>query len=95
VTRVSYDLVFCWEPDLISSKDAARKYSDLVEERSGVVADYPSIRAFYGAVLEQFGDLTEETMETSPWSSPVYVTDQCVIVTASPSRAADVGPATT
>lgn len=90
VMRVSYDLGFWWEPDLISSEEAARKYVHL--ERAGVVADHPSVRAFYGAVLQEFGDLTEETIETSPWSAPIYGSDQCVIVTASWSRAADVGP---
>jgi hypothetical protein len=87
---VSYDLGFWWEPDLISSEDAARKYVHL--ERAGVVAGHPSVRAFYDAVLKEFGDLTEETKETSPWSAPIYGTDQCVVVTASWSQAADVGP---
>lgn len=90
VMRVSYDLGFWWEPDLISSEEAARKYVHL--ERAGVVSEHPSVRAFYDAVLKEFGDLTEETMETSPWSAPIYGSDQCVIVTASWSRAADVGP---
>ncbi|MGW3994010.1 hypothetical protein ACWEF6_11035 [Amycolatopsis sp. NPDC004772] len=77
---MSFDLAFWWEPQAISSDEAARKYHAMVELRSGVVLHNDRLDNFFDELTENFPDLTEENLDDSPWSAPLYRTSECVIV---------------
>jgi hypothetical protein len=85
---VSFDLGFWWEPQPISSVEAEQKYLAMVEGRTGVVEENVALEEFFNDLNGRFPDLTEETLETSPWSSPVYRTNECIIVSMPYSRGA-------
>lgn len=77
---MSFDLAFWWEPQAISSDEAARKYRAMVELRSGVVLHNEGLDNFFEELIENFPDLTEDNLDDSPWSAPLYRTSECVIV---------------
>ncbi|WP_309134107.1 hypothetical protein [Cellulomonas sp.] len=89
---MSFDLAF-WRQDPPPSPDAAfHIYDRLTEGETGVVGADLAVERFRAAVLESFGDLDDETADSSPWASPVYATDECVILTISGSRSAELAP---
>ncbi|MGN9908878.1 hypothetical protein ACTMTJ_15150 [Phytohabitans sp. LJ34] len=47
---------------------------------------------FYDEVVGIFGDLTEENAEESPWTSPLYRNEECVIANIAWSRHREVAP---
>jgi hypothetical protein len=85
---VSFDLGFWWEPRPISAVEAEQKYLAMVDGDTGVVEENVALEEFCNDLNGRFPDLTEETLETSPWSSPVYRTNECVIISMPYSRGA-------
>ncbi|MGW5611641.1 hypothetical protein ACWEWI_37390 [Streptomyces sp. NPDC003753] len=83
---MSFDLGFWWEAQPIPPAEAARKYSAMIAGEVGVVGEHPALNAFYGELVSQFPDLTEENFETSPWAAPLYRTSECLIASISHSQ---------
>lgn len=89
---MSFDLGFWPDRLTATNKDAAIRYKQLVHESlTGSDATEPLL-GFLRDVQAVYPDLTVETMETSPWSSPIYVSAEGVVVSISGSRAPEVGP---
>ncbi|MFC8192364.1 hypothetical protein ACFUMH_11975 [Cellulomonas sp. NPDC057328] len=89
---LSFDLAFWYDESTPSPDDAYAIYDKLTEGEIGVVAADEAVSRFLDDVRTAFADLTDENAETSPWASPIYATDECVIVAISGSRSADVVP---
>ncbi|WKD31717.1 hypothetical protein [Streptomyces xanthophaeus] len=87
---MSFDLGFWWEEHLITPAEAARKYNAMVEGDTGVGREHPALGVFYGELISQFPDLTEENFEVSPWAASLYRTSECVIVSISYPRQREV-----
>ena len=63
----------------------------LTDEMTGIVEENASaIGGFIGDLVAAFPDLTQENMNVSPWSSPIYHNSECVIVTISWPRRREV-----
>ncbi|MEU0822545.1 hypothetical protein [Streptomyces mirabilis] len=80
---MSFDLGFWWEAQSIPPAEAARKYSAMVAGEVGVAGEHPALDVFFGELISQFPDLTEENFESSPWAAPLYRTNECLIVSIS------------
>ncbi|GAA1721710.1 hypothetical protein [Nonomuraea bangladeshensis] len=89
---MSFDLAFWRQDSPPDQQEAAQVYDKLADGLEGVVEESPAIEAFYQAVISTFPDLAEDNMHESPWSSPMYVTQECVVVAISWSHAAEVSP---
>lgn len=87
---MSFDLGFWWEERPLSSTDAARKYEALIEGRTGIVTGHSKLESLYDTIVSRFPDLTEENLDSSPWSVPLHKTRECIIVTMSYSRQSEV-----
>lgn len=87
---MSFDLIFWHQNSIPHSEEAARIYDQLTDGLTGVVAASPAIEDFRRAVLSEFPDLSEGNMNDSPWASPLYVTDECIIASISWSRSYEV-----
>ncbi|WP_282204001.1 hypothetical protein [Kitasatospora fiedleri] len=83
---MSFDLGFWWEAQPVSSAEAGQKYLAMVEGGTGIVHERSALATFYNELTSQFPDLSEENMDTSPWASSLYRTDECVIVSISYPR---------
>ncbi|MEV6631569.1 hypothetical protein AB0M54_12540 [Actinoplanes sp. NPDC051470] len=89
---MSFDLGF-WHEDEQSTPDrAAEIYDRVTDGEDGVVPAVPAIDEFFAEVVAAFGDLTEENIEESPWTSPLYRTPECVIANLAYSRSEEVAP---
>lgn len=89
---MSFDLSF-WHEDVQSTPDrAADIYDRLADGEDGVVPRAPEIDDFFAEVVAVFGDLTEENIDESPWTSPLYRTPECVIANLAYSRSEEVAP---
>lgn len=89
---MSFDLSF-WHEDVQSTPDqAAEIYDRLTDGEDGVVPSVPAIDEFFVEVVAVFGDLTEENIDESPWTSPLYRTPECVIANLAHSRSEEVAP---
>jgi hypothetical protein len=89
---VSFDLSFWYEDVPSTSERAAEIYDRLTDGEDGVVPSAPALIDFFAEVIATFGDLTEENMEESPWTSPLYRTTECVIANLAYSRSEEVAP---
>lgn len=87
---MSYDLAFWYESGTVTSEEAERKYESFTEEQTGVASVDSALNLFYERMMSAYPNLAEENAATSPWSSPVYRTDECVITTISWSRHEEV-----
>ncbi|QYC39494.1 hypothetical protein Nocox_09370 [Nonomuraea coxensis DSM 45129] len=87
---MSFDLAFWWQDSPPNREEAAQVYDKLTDGLEGVVEESPAIEAFYQAVISMFPDLAEDNTHDSPWSSSIYVTQECVIVAISWSRAGEI-----
>ncbi len=87
---MSFDLIFWHQNSTPHPEEAARIYDQLTDGLTGVVAASPAIENFHRAVLSEFPDLSEDNMSDSPWASPLYATDECIIASISWSRSHDV-----
>ncbi|WP_433512655.1 hypothetical protein ACQP2T_54585 [Nonomuraea sp. CA-143628] len=87
---MSFDLAFWCQKSVPTAEEAAQIYDQLADGLSGVVEASSAVEDFHKAVISVFPDLAEENMDESPWTSPLYVTSECVIATISWSRAGEV-----
>jgi len=77
---MSFDLTFWYEGDRSTPEEAFQIYDQLTDGEMGVVAASAAIDGFFADVVSVYQDLTEENMEESPWTAPIYHTPECVIV---------------
>jgi hypothetical protein len=89
---VSFDLAFWRQESVPTLEEAAQVYDQLTDGLEGVVGEDPKVREFYQALTAVYPDLTDENMDTSPWTSPLYETRECVIAAISGSRSSEVAP---
>lgn len=89
---MSFDLAFWHESKPTTAEEAARIYDKLTDGEIGIADRHPAVGAFYDDVIAAFGDLTEENAEESPWMSPLYRNEECVIANIAWSRHREVGP---
>lgn len=89
---MSFDLAFWREAPGPSDESAAETYDRLVEGETGVASADESVQLFLNEVLRVYPDLNADNLDTSPWSSSIYSTSECVIVTISGSRSEEVFP---
>jgi len=89
---MSFDLAFWYESSQSAPDAAAQVYERLTDGETGVVQPDPRVDAFYDELISVYEDLTMENAATSPWMSPPYRNDECVIVAISWSRCKDVAP---
>nr|WTB30968.1 hypothetical protein OG781_17085 [Streptomyces sp. NBC_00830] len=87
---MSFDLGFWWEAQQIPPVEAARKYSAMVAGEAGVASEHPALDVFFGELISQFPDLSEENFETSPWAAPLYRTSECLIASISYPQQSEV-----
>ena len=87
---MSFDLAFWHQKSVPTVEEAAQIYDQLVDGLSGVVEANSAVEDFHKAMISVFPDLAEENMDESPWTSPLYVTSECVIATISWSRSGEV-----
>ena len=90
---MSFDLIFWYECEPSTLEQATQIYDQLTEEDIGIVERNPVLGDFYQEVLSRYEDLTEENADGSPWTSPVYSNEECVITNIVWSRHKEVGPA--
>jgi hypothetical protein len=90
---MSFDLTFWYESEPSSPERAAQIYDQLADEELGIVERNHALDEFYQEVISVYEDITEENAEESPWTSPVYHNDECVIANIAWSRHKEVGPA--
>ena len=88
----SFDLASWWEDEPPTVEDAQRIDADLRHEQGGAAKPSPRLRAFASAVIDTCGDLTEDSSEEVPWTSPGYRSRDWVITTISWSRSQEVAP---
>lgn len=90
---VSFDLSF-WYEDMPSTPERAAEIDDRLNEgEDGVVPSTPALDDFFAEIIATFGDLTEENMDESPWTSSLYRSAECVMATLDYSRCAEIAPA--
>lgn len=87
---MSFDLLFWYQEVVPSSGEAAQIYDQFTDGVTGIVEESSAVGDFYQAVISEFPDLSDESMEESPWASPLYVTGECVIAAISWSRSNEV-----
>jgi hypothetical protein len=87
---VSFDLIFWYEDGRSTPEEAFEIYDKLTDGETGIVEVSPAIDDFFADVLSVYPNLTEENMEESPWTSPVYRTPECVIATIAWSQHQEV-----
>lgn len=90
---MSFDLIFWCQKVIPTSEEAAQVYDQLTDGLTGIVEESPAIENFRQAVISEFPDLTEESIDESPWAAPLYVTGECVIAAISWSRSSEVSSA--
>jgi hypothetical protein len=84
---MSYDLAFWKSVEVPSLADSARLYTALMEGGAGVVPRSEGLlSAFYTELVRAYPDLTEENAAESPWSTPVWRTDEYVVCSFAHSR---------
>ena len=89
---MSFDLSFWYEEVPSTSEHAAEIYDRLSDGEDGVVPSVPALDDFFVEVIATFGGLTEENMDDSPWTSPLYRAHECVIANLAYSRSEEVAP---
>ncbi|MFC7502825.1 hypothetical protein [Nocardioides sp. GCM10030258] len=93
---MSFDLAFWWEKPTPSTSSAAATYGRLVEGELTVTETARNaaldVASFYTEVTAAYPEICEENMNSSPWASAIYKTDECVIVAISWSRADELTP---
>lgn len=89
---MSFDLAFWSEDPPPSQARAADVYDRLADGESDVLPASPAVGRFLDDVDAAFPDLTEDTLDVSPWAAAVYRTSECAIVSISWSRVDDVVP---
>ena len=88
---MSFDLAFWYEdPPSTNEEAAASIYERLADGITGVLAETPRIQEFLAEMFRTYTDLTEETLDESPFNSSVYRTSECVITAISWPRAGEV-----
>jgi hypothetical protein len=87
---MSFDLLFWRDSEPSTLERVAEIYDKVTDGEVGVVDEGSTIEAFYNDVVEAFPDLAEENMETSPWSSPIYLTSETMIAAMGWSRYKEV-----
>ncbi|MCA2224417.1 hypothetical protein [Nonomuraea aurantiaca] len=87
---MSFDLAFWRQKPVPTVEEAAQIYDQLADGLSGAVEVSSAVEDFHKAVISVFPDLAEENMDESPWTSPLYVTSECVIAAISWSRSGEV-----
>lgn len=88
---MSFDLTFWYEREPSSPVQAAQIYDQLTDEKLGIVERNPTLGDFYQEVISTYEDLTEENADRSPWTSPVYRNEECVITNIAWTRHKEVG----
>jgi hypothetical protein len=83
---MSFDLTFWYEKDPSTPEEAFQIYDQLTDGETGVVESSTAIDEFFSEVVSLYQDLTEENMEESPWTAPLYRTSECVIANITWSR---------
>ena len=89
---MSFDLAFWVEEPTPVGSAAAETYDRLVDGELNVVGAHVAVGKFFDEVVSTFPNRPAENPDSSPWASPIYKTEECVIVTISGSRSADVAP---
>ncbi|MBC3987192.1 hypothetical protein H8N01_32525 [Streptomyces sp. AC536] len=87
---MSFDLAFWIQKSVPTLEESAWAYDQLTDGLTGVVEEDPAVEDFRASVISAFPDLTEETMDESPWASPLYGNRECVIAAISWSRSTEV-----
>jgi hypothetical protein len=87
---VSFDLGVWFGAEPITAQEALRRY--LVWDASGAAPDEPrpEVAAFYEELTALFPDLTAENYGASPWSEPLTVGEEFVLMNAVFPRAGEV-----
>jgi hypothetical protein len=88
---VSFDLAFWYEERPSSADRGWEIYERLAEGETGVTVATSHIEDFVNDVLAVYPDLTDETLDESPFNSAVYRTSECAITAISWERAEEVG----
>ena len=89
---MSFDLGFWYEDVPSAPERAAAIYERLTDGEEGVVPSASAVNDFFVEVIATFEDMTEENMEESPWTSPLYQTPECVVASLAYSTSGDVAP---
>ena len=89
---MSFELAFWYEQPPPSADTALESYLKLAEGDSEVAAPHAAVGQFFDEVVEAYGDLKGEDAERAPWVSPIYATDECVILSLVGSRAPELVP---
>lgn len=87
---MSFDLgVWCAESP-ITAEEATRKYISQRDGASEAAQPCPEVTAFYEALTRHLPDLTADNYESSPWSTPLTVGDEFVMMSVVFPRAGEV-----
>ncbi|WP_214411920.1 hypothetical protein [Sphaerisporangium fuscum] len=87
---MSFDLGVWYADPPITSEEAARRYVSRPDDESEAAEPRAEVGAFYDALTRDLPDLTADNYETSPWSTPLTVGEDFVVMRVVFPRAAEV-----
>ena len=89
---MSFDLAFWYSPEPADGAQALEIYQGILNEVPGLTPAHPAVAAFTADVTGQFPDLSEDNLDSSPWTSPLYFSPEFLVATISWSQARAVAP---